>query len=331
MVFDFAPGEQFSFLEAFGLRVGASVENDTLTLPPDLGIGTIRRVRLAPEFSLLIHQYTLVDELILRRTAADNAADRVNVLFQGHVRPTTQAGDEPLPHRQADHTVRITTPDINAELRFPPRVVIVFLVLSMSRPALRNLLKINEMNGVVTQILMGNQFLFYETMNADAQQMLLSLAAADTQTELGEFRIWIQVQALLAWLFARLLARETQTHRPVHRADAGQLERVRVAVIADLSVPPRLPELAGLAGMSLSKLTDLYKQVFGDSIYDYFQKARMDKAGHLLRQGGYSVSETGHMLGFSNLSHFGRLFEKHHGITPKRFAAGQEPPTARPR
>ena len=71
--------------------------------------------------------------------------------------------------------------------------------------------------------------------------------------------------------------------------------------------------------MSVSKLTDLYKQVFGDSIYDYFQKARMDEAGYLLRQGGYSVSEIGHRLGFSNLSHFGRLFEKYHGITPKRF------------
>lgn len=78
--------------------------------------------------------------------------------------------------------------------------------------------------------------------------------------------------------------------------------------------------MASLAGISLSKLTDLFRQVFGDSIYDYFQKARMAEAHFLLRQVGYSVSETGHRLGFSNLSHFSRLFEKHYGMTPKRFA-----------
>lgn len=72
--------------------------------------------------------------------------------------------------------------------------------------------------------------------------------------------------------------------------------------------------------MSVSKLTDRYKQVFDHSIYDYFQKAWMDEAGHLLRQGGCSVAETGHRLGFSNMSHFSRLFKKHHGSTPKRFA-----------
>ena len=81
-----------------------------------------------------------------------------------------------------------------------------------------------------------------------------------------------------------------------------------------------MPKLAQLAGMSTSKLTDLYKQVFGDSIYTYYQKARMEEAGHLLRHKGYSVAETGHRLGFSNLSHFSRLFQKHYGTKPKRFA-----------
>ena len=191
----------------------------------------------------------------------------------------------------------------------------------LAGPALGDLLNIRAMNTVVGQILTGREgVLFYETLTADAQKLLKTLVAVDTRPELGKLRIWIHVQELLYWLFDRLLIRETLNHRSVHWLDADHLEQVRAAVVADLSVPPRLTELAKLAGMSVSKLTDLFKQVFGESIYDYFQKARMDEAGYLLRQGGYSVSETGHRLGFSNLSHFGRLFEKHHGITPKRFA-----------
>lgn len=322
MLFDFAPSEQFNFLAAFAQRIGASLQDNTLTLPPSLGVGSIKRIRLSPDFSLLIHQYTLQEELILKRTAADNTADRVTVLFQGHPGPEQRVPDDAAPaDKRAEYTIRITSPDINSELHFSPNRAIFFTVLSMGRPALRNLLKIKTMNGVVEQILVGSQgFLFYETMSADAQKTLKTLVAADTQPELGELRIWIQVQELLCWLFERLLARATLKHRPIHRVDADQLGRVRASVVADLSVPPQLPELAQLAGMSISKLTDLYKQVFGDSIYDYFQKARMEEAGYLLRQAGYSVSETGHRLGFSNLSHFSRLFEKHYGTKPKRFA-----------
>lgn len=326
MLFEFAPSEQFNFLATFAQRVGVPLQDNTLMLPPSLGVGSIRRVRLAPDFSLLIHQYVLTEELILRRTAADNTADRVNVLFQSNAGPEGQPGaDDAAPtDRRAEYTIRITSPDINSELCFPPGVATFFTVLSMTRPALRNLLRLNKMNGVVEQILIGQPgFLFYETMNADAQKTLKTLTAVDTQLALGELRIWIQVQELLCWLFDRLLARETVKQRPIHRVDAEQLGRVRAAVVADLSVPPQLPELARVAGMSISKLTDLYKQVFGDSIYDYFQKTRMDEAGYLLRQAGYSVSETGHRLGFSNLSHFSRLFEKHYGITPKRFATNR--------
>jgi AraC-like DNA-binding protein len=47
----------------------------------------------------------------------------------------------------------------------------------------------------------------------------------------------------------------------------------------------------------------------------------MEEAAFLLRQAKHTVSETGYELGFSNLSHFSRLFEKHYGITPKKFSS----------
>lgn len=323
MVFEFSPTERFDFLAAFAQHIGTTLQDHTVTLPHWLGVGSIRRVRLAPGFSLLIHEYTLANELILRRTAADNTADRVNVLFQAsdYGGEQTDATDSASTTYRPEYSVRVTSPDMDSELYFPPGRPIVFLVLSMNRAALRDLLRLSRLNGVVEQILGGTQaFLFYETLSADAHQLLRTLVAVDTRKDLAELRIWLQVQALVCWLFERLLTRGHRPHRPVHRADADALSQVRVAVVADLSAPPELAQLAQLAGMSTSKLTDLFRQVFGDSIYGYYQKARMAEAGHLLRQTGYSVSETGHRLGFSNLSHFGRLFEKHYGITPKRFA-----------
>jgi AraC-like DNA-binding protein len=49
----------------------------------------------------------------------------------------------------------------------------------------------------------------------------------------------------------------------------------------------------------------------------------MQEAARLLRVRRLSVSEVGYALGFSNLSHFSRLFEQHIGLKPKKYAMQQ--------
>jgi AraC-like DNA-binding protein len=46
----------------------------------------------------------------------------------------------------------------------------------------------------------------------------------------------------------------------------------------------------------------------------------MEEAAFLLKQSGYSVSEVGYQLGFTNLSHFSRLFQRYYGSTPKKYS-----------
>ncbi len=72
--------------------------------------------------------------------------------------------------------------------------------------------------------------------------------------------------------------------------------------------------------MSESKLKRLFKQVFGNTIYNYYQTMRMKEAAYLLKHEKQSVSKVGYALGFSNLSHFTRMFEEHIGMKPKKFS-----------
>jgi AraC-like DNA-binding protein len=75
--------------------------------------------------------------------------------------------------------------------------------------------------------------------------------------------------------------------------------------------------------MSASKLKRLFKQIFGDSIYSYYQIYRMKEAAYLIKQEGLSISDVGYRLGFSNLSHFSRLFETHIGSKPKKYSSAR--------
>jgi AraC-like DNA-binding protein len=72
--------------------------------------------------------------------------------------------------------------------------------------------------------------------------------------------------------------------------------------------------------MSPSKLKRLFKQIFGNSIFSYYQAFRMKEAARLLKEEKLSVSDVGYQLGFTNLSHFSRVFKEHIGMKPKQYS-----------
>lgn len=72
--------------------------------------------------------------------------------------------------------------------------------------------------------------------------------------------------------------------------------------------------------MNELKMRNIFKQVFGMGMYDYYQYMRMKEAARLLKEERLSVSEAGYQLGFENLSHFSRVFERHIGIKPKKYS-----------
>jgi AraC-like DNA-binding protein len=207
--------------------------------------------------------------------------------------------------------------------RFPANAEIDYIVIVASVSKLKTLLNINKPNCAVQTILSGTSgFLFYESMCCDVEIKLKQLKASHEENELTSFYYKIKVEELVYLVFEKLLKRETKQHSPVNEADIDKLFLIRSAVLSDLSMPPRLKHLAKMSCLSETKMKNLFKQVFGEGIFSYFQKARMEEAAFLLKHGGCSVSETGFRLGFINLSHFTRLFEKRYGVNPKKYSYG---------
>lgn len=70
----------------------------------------------------------------------------------------------------------------------------------------------------------------------------------------------------------------------------------------------------------MSKLKRLFKQIFGNSIFSYYQEFTIKEAARLLEDDRLSVSEVGYRLGFTNLSHFTKVFEEQIGMKPKQYS-----------
>lgn len=325
MYFEFIPNPHFDFLSSFAQKFNLPLEGDRLVLPPAMGTGSIRRIALSPGLKLIVHHYQLKQDFVLNRIGIDGPNDLVSVIFHSNEEgASVNTGGNAAPlSRSSAFAIQIASTDLNSQIRFPANTDIYFLVVGILKDTLKDLLGIKNPNHVVQTILNASPgFLYYESMTVEIHKLLKQVTEAREDNDLGNFYHRLKVQELLYLVFEKLQKREAINHHIIHKDDAEKLALIRTAILADLSVPPSLPELAKMAGFGETKMKDLFKQVFGDTIYNYYLQARMEEAAFLLKHGGLSVSETGYQLGFANLSHFGRLFEKYHGMKPKKYASG---------
>lgn len=105
-------------------------------------------------------------------------------------------------------------------------------------------------------------------------------------------------------------------------ADEENVKKIKKAkeiILANMAEPPTLPELAAEIGLSLKRLKEGFKQIYGDSVYSFLFDYKLDYAKRLLETGQYNVNEIGLKIGYSTASHFIAAFKKKYNTTPKKY------------
>ena len=78
-----------------------------------------------------------------------------------------------------------------------------------------------------------------------------------------------------------------------------------------------LKELSKGLEINPSYLSREFSKYFEDlSFGEYIRKSRIEKAIELMQSSGYSLTEIAYLTGFSDQSHFTRIFKKHTGQNP---------------
>lgn len=104
--------------------------------------------------------------------------------------------------------------------------------------------------------------------------------------------------------------------------DEGDILKIRKAkdiIISRISNPPSLNELANEIGLSLKKLKEGFKQIYGDTVYSFLLDYKMEQARIMLESNQFNVNEVGLKIGYSMASHFIAAFKKKFGTTPKQY------------
>ncbi len=104
--------------------------------------------------------------------------------------------------------------------------------------------------------------------------------------------------------------------------DEDNVKRIKQAkeiMITRMAEPPTLAQLSEEIGLSLKKLKEGFKQVYGEPVFSFLFEYKMDFARKMLESGEYNVNEVGHRIGYSTSSHFIASFKKKYGTTPKKY------------
>jgi AraC family transcriptional regulator len=111
--------------------------------------------------------------------------------------------------------------------------------------------------------------------------------------------------------------REVKGGMPAHRL-RQTIEYIEANLTGDL----RLEELADNVQMSPYTFGRLFTHTTGLTPHQYVLHARIKEAKQLLRDGKSTIADISLQLGFSDQSHFTRVFHKITGVTPKKFLLG---------
>ncbi|WFD09702.1 helix-turn-helix domain-containing protein [Tepidibacter hydrothermalis] len=91
--------------------------------------------------------------------------------------------------------------------------------------------------------------------------------------------------------------------------------------IIDINIEnaPTINVLANNLDISVYRLQKIFKDITGDTVYEYIKKERVEKAKYLLNNTDMKIIEIAIEVGYENPSKFSNIFKRYNGITPLKY------------
>ena len=293
--------------------LGTEVKNYRLDIPEKFGRGYCSGYIFNAHIRMYVFNYELDEPIEVENTDRNAAATMILFKFQ-HIIPGIE-------RQQAAPSVLIVTSSLNTDTVIPVHSNTATINIEVDAHYLNGLFAQSEKSPVLQSLLQNTQPLLFEQMVYPSLQKIVDEMMSESVDETFKlFFLRVKAEELICRLLMELEKRDEQQLYALNSTDISIIYKVKEKILTHLETPPVIRELAISAGMSPTKLKRLFKQIFGNSIFSYYQEFRMKEAAVLLKDEKLSVSDVGYKLGFSNLSHFSRVFKEHVGMKPKEYS-----------
>lgn len=120
----------------------------------------------------------------------------------------------------------------------------------------------------------------------------------------------------------------TEDARPSRRRHEP-IARAREILLADPAGPHTLASLARRAGISRTVLAAGFRAEFGETVYEFLQRERLERAWVLIEASRTKVAAVARQVGYRDPASFTRAFRSRFGLTPTEAAAQSQRRDAR--
>lgn len=143
------------------------------------------------------------------------------------------------------------------------------------------------------------------------EEILRNLYFSSKQYESREY-------AMLGYLylfFSKMLSKSQYARKPSEEYIQKAVEYME----NNYTYPINVTNIAKHVGIERSYLYRLFQSEFQCSVYDYFLNLRLDKAQHMMINSNISITQIAISHGFTNVSHFSKVFKKKYGMCPNNY------------
>ena len=286
----------------------------------NIDIHIFKLFNFAPDIILLVRSYVVKEDFTNKIGSVTSIDD--GILFSFHnIFDDASKHNIAIAKKPINETpyIQIIPLNFSQEIIFHRHTHMKHITIIISKKYLQEFLK-NDSENFQYLFAKNENFLIEELMSDEMLKTSIEIVKADIPATLENYFYKLKALELLFYLFKSLEKRGKTTCKNFRVSEMKTVYQVKDKLISSLDQPISISELKQFAGMNELKLRTIFKQIFGMGIYEYFQHFRMKEAARLLTDDKLSVSEVGYQMGFSNISHFSRVFEKHIGLKPKKYS-----------
>ncbi len=166
-----------------------------------------------------------------------------------------------------------------------------------------------------------NQKYYYEnTISNKIYLVLNELKRLDLNSSTKNLFVRAKIYELFSHLYNRNVDQNIeQCPFLTNEENFKKIQKAKNIIISNMTNPPSLVELSNEINLSLKKLKEGFKKIYGKPVYQYLLEYKMELAKKLLLENSYNVNEVSLKLGYSTSSHFITAFKNKYGLTPKNF------------
>jgi AraC-like DNA-binding protein len=323
MIFVMDHSDYRKYLTELQLEIGGTFINDLYTFDPQYAEGTLRFIELLGGVQVLISDYRTKVDMTWKRISC---FPEMYTLRFSYLQKFTEfsidiENDKFIDESDNYAAIVFTSSKYGLSYSVSAGTVIKFVYTTLAPQQVFEYFPGIDITRYL-QELFTNKTKVYNMvpMNFSCRQALLEIIQMPMNSPFYHLSIRARLFELTDYFFKQYL-QTTQDKRSVYdkrfQEDVEKLSELDILMTQDFSAElPKIEELAKRVYMSPAKFKTIFKTVYGQSFYDYYNTSRLNKARRQIMLGESTIKEVTIAYGFTDGAHFSNAFKKCFGFAP---------------